>query len=49
MADQFPQLYLEKGDDAPAEHVLAFADPDGRQEFLRKCKGFVGRLRETFN
>ena len=40
---------FEKGDDAPAEHALSFADPDGREEFLRKCKGFVGRLRETFN
>ena len=40
---------LEKGDDAPAERALAFADADAQEEFLRKCADYMGRLRERFN
>lgn len=37
---------LEKGDDTPEQHAQGFEDADVRQEFLRKCADYVGRLAE---
>ena len=43
------QYNLEKGDDTPEQHAERFEDADVRQEFLRKCADYVGRLGERFN
>ena len=40
---------LEKGADTPAEHALRVANPDVRDEFLRKCADYMDGLRARFD